>query len=135
MDISQATANKLALKTAKTTSRGLNTDFLGSPEEVSSLAEQYDQVQFSNGNEKVILQRNNSGGVSTQSVLNSMGNLTAVPAVGTLANNLRNAATSNAAAAKTITADATPAWERYAIPVIGGAALLVGVIWAMRHSG
>lgn len=125
---------RLLNKTAKTTSKGLNTDFLGSPSEVNALAQGYDQVQFKNGQESVLLQRNNVAGVVTQSVINSRGVLTAVPDVGTLRNNLRAANVADANAQKKVTVATTPAWERFAIPIVGGAVLLVGVIFALKRS-
>lgn len=127
--------SRLALKTAKTTSKGLNTDFLGAPTEVANLASQYDQVQFKNGQESVLLQRNNVAGVVTQSALNARGVLTAVPDVGNLRNNLRAANVADAKAQQKETVATVPAWQRWAIPIVGGAVLLVGTIFVLRRTG
>lgn len=126
---------QLAKKTAKTTSKGLNTDFLGSPSEVAALAANYDQVQFKNNQESVLLQRNNVAGVVTQSAVNAKGVLTAVPDVGNLRNNLRAANVADANAQKKETVATVPAWQRYLIPVVGGAVLLVGTIFVLRRTG
>ena len=125
---------QLAKKTAKTTSKGLNTDFLGSPTEVAALAGQYDQVQFKNGQESVLLQRNNVAGVTTESKINAKGVLTAVPDVGNLANNLRAANVADAKASQKINVATVPAWQRYAIPIVGGAVLLLGTVFVLRKT-
>lgn len=126
---------RLALKTAHTTSKGLNTDFLGAPTEVAGLAAQYDQVQFKNGQESILLQRNNVAGVVTQAAVNAKGILTAVPDVGNLRNNLRAANVADANAQSKVQKATTPVWQRYAIPVVGGALVLVGTIFLLRRSG
>lgn len=126
---------RLALKTAHTTSKGLNTDFLGAPSEVANLAGQYDQVQFKNGQESILLQRNNVAGVVTQTALNAKGVLAAVGDVGNLRNNLRAANVADANAQSKITVATVPAWQRYAIPIVGGAVLLVGTIFLLKRTG
>lgn len=113
-------------------SNGFNLDAIGSPAQVASLAAQYDQVQVRNGQQSILFQRDTgavgSSPVTTQSVVAADGTLKAVPAVGPLAKALL---TQQTAYQQSVTAG-TPAWERYAVPVIGGAMALVLLVIVLK---
>lgn len=90
---------------AKRESTGFNLDSLGSPDEISALAGKYEQVQFKNGSQSVLLQGNITSAVAppveTQSVLAADGTLKPVPVVGPLAQAVAKAQAANAAGPST----------------------------------
>lgn len=142
-----ATANRAAQQLAKQqdrhafqlqqqyrarTSMGFNLDALGTPDQVSSLAATYDQIQVRNGAQSILFQRDTgaagSSPVTTQSVVKANGQLAAVPAFGPIASEtLKQQSAFEAAAQKSV-----PAWERYAIPAALGAGALIVLVIVLR---
>ena len=113
----------------KSESRGFNLDSLGDPSAIDQLAAQYDQVQFKNGSQSVLLQRAVNGAtVSPHADVNANGVLQVVPDAGASYANYEKAQANSAAQLN----PAMPATEK--VLLLGGAAvLLVGGIFLLRR--
>lgn len=107
---------------AKHESAGFNLDSFATPG-IEDLFASYDQVQVRNGQQNLLLQRSTADNtVAPKANINAAGNLQVLPDVGGKA----QAAQQQALAARNA---ATPAWEKWAVPVgIGAAGLILLVI-------
>lgn len=111
----------------KRESKGFNLDSLANSTPIRDLFASYDQVQVRNGNQNLLLQRSTAdNAVAPRADVNAAGNLQVLPDVGGKAASFQQRANAARKAA-------TPAWEKYAIPIGIGVAGLVAVVMVIRH--
>lgn len=111
----------------KRESKGFNLDSLANSQPIRDLFASYDQVQVRNGNQNLLLQRSTAENtVTPRADVNQAGNLQVLPDVGGKAAAFQQRAIAARKAA-------TPAWEKYAIPVGIGVAGLVAIVMVIRH--